>query len=67
MTDRTTTDTTYHGPVAQMVEQSPCKRQVAGSIPGQGLHIIHSATCSKGYINHCDCGAEAEYLYGLRD
>ena len=27
------------GPVAQMAEQRPCKSQVAGSIPGQGLQI----------------------------
>lgn len=26
------------GPVAQMVEQRPCKSQVAGSIPRQDLH-----------------------------
>ena len=37
MTDQITTDT-IQGPVALTVEQAPCKRQVAGSTPGQGLH-----------------------------
>ena len=39
MTDRTTADTSQ-GPVAQMVEQRPCKSQAAGSIPGQDLQTI---------------------------
>ena len=38
MADRTTSDI-KRGPVAQMVEQRPCKSQVAGSIPGQDLQL----------------------------
>ena len=37
MMDNRTTSDTIQGPVAQMVEQRPCKSQAAGSIPGQGL------------------------------
>ena len=62
MTDRTTSDT-IQGPVAQKVEQRPCKSQAAGSIPGQGLHRLPNGQEFIDWEYYADLGRRAQVEY----
>ena len=51
--------------VAQVAEQSPCKRKVAGSIPAVGSSSVNSDRTSAGASAKSNAGAGAEDLPAL--